>query len=105
MSERKTPEQWAELDGLTIYDPDGWRMDDAPPFDAPIDRDEYLWRMRMSTIIPHAAAPVAPKVCPTCSDLRVLVGPNPDHDPLDRRSPTDLVVPCPSCSAEKGAGT
>ena len=48
-------------------------------------------------------APVAPKVCPTCSDLRVLVGPNPDHDPLDRRSPTDLVVPCPSCSAEKGA--
>lgn len=90
MSERKTPEQWAELDGLTIYDPDGWRMDDAPPFDAPIDRDEYLWRMRMSTIIPHAAAPVAPKVCPTCGGSG-SVGIN------------WSIRPCPSCSAEKGA--
>jgi len=46
----KTPEQWAKEDGIIIMDPDGWRMKDSPPFDQPIPKSEYDWRVIISTI-------------------------------------------------------
>lgn len=45
-----TPEQWSEIFGITIHDPDGWRLNNSPRWETPIDRDEFTWRMSLSTI-------------------------------------------------------
>ena len=50
--ELRTPQQWAARDGLMILDPDGWRYDDAPPFNQPISRAEYDQRISECTIGP-----------------------------------------------------
>src|SRR5690349_9732469 len=48
----KTPEEWATAKGIRIMDPDGWRMDDAPEWNQPINEDEFNWRCGMSTVGP-----------------------------------------------------
>lgn len=51
MSEMKlTPVEWQEIEGVTILDPDGWRMAGAPAWDEPITRDDFLKRMSISTV-------------------------------------------------------
>jgi hypothetical protein len=46
----KTPDEWSKQYGLTIKDPDGWRMKDAPSWETPISEYEYAWRMAVSTV-------------------------------------------------------
>lgn len=48
----KTPAEWAEIKGLYIMDPDGWRSDDAPDCDQPICESEFDTRASMSTVGP-----------------------------------------------------
>lgn len=50
MSEKKTPEDWAEEKGIVIVDPDGWRRDGAPALDEPITEEEFNRRAAESTI-------------------------------------------------------
>lgn len=50
MNEKLKPEQWGERKGITILDPDGWRID-SKPFDEPIEESEYDRRMAVSTIM------------------------------------------------------
>lgn len=47
----KTPEDWiAELcPDVHIVDPDGWRGKDAPAFDEPISKEEFLGRLLRCT--------------------------------------------------------
>lgn len=45
-----TPSQWAELEGIEIKDPDGWRVAGAPPFDQPTTFEDYQQRCAFSTI-------------------------------------------------------
>ena len=47
----KTPEDWIEelCPDVSIVDPDGWRGADAPAFDEPISREEFLMRLRRCT--------------------------------------------------------
>lgn len=49
---RKTPAEWAAERGSRILDPDGWRMDGAPPFDEPTTYADFSWRFAISTIGP-----------------------------------------------------
>jgi hypothetical protein len=49
-SELKTPEEWSTIYGIRIMDPDGWRMPNAPKWDTPISREEFSWRMGISSI-------------------------------------------------------
>jgi len=59
--EKKTPEEWAAEDGLTVMDPDGWRFAmeyDNPPrsympqdWRMPITRQEWEDRLSVSSII------------------------------------------------------
>ena len=46
--ELHTPTEWQIITGITIYDPDGWRMD-GKSFDIPIDQQEWERRMIFST--------------------------------------------------------
>jgi hypothetical protein len=48
----KTPQEWAADLGYRIYDPNGWRMWDAPPFDQPTTWQDFEWRFAMSTTGP-----------------------------------------------------
>lgn len=50
--ELRTPQEWAELAGLYILDPDGWREADAPPFDQPCTQGEYKQRVGWCTVGP-----------------------------------------------------
>lgn len=50
--EMKTPQEWAADEGMAIYDPDGWRMKDSPPFDEPCLKSEFDWRFSLCTIGP-----------------------------------------------------
>jgi hypothetical protein len=53
---KKTAFEWADLDNILIYDPDGWR-EGAPlgekSMDEPITQDEYDKRVWISTIGPR----------------------------------------------------
>lgn len=45
----KTPEQWADEVGITILDPDGWRID-GKDFEEPITFEDFEHRLVNSTI-------------------------------------------------------
>lgn len=49
--ELRTPTEWAELRGIVILDPDGWRTKDAPRFDEPISLNEFTERVTVSTCL------------------------------------------------------
>jgi hypothetical protein len=49
-TEELTPVEWQALLGVEIQDPDGWRSPDAPPWDQPITRVDFMRRMGVSTI-------------------------------------------------------
>ncbi|WKW85523.1 hypothetical protein SEA_REYNAULD_71 [Rhodococcus phage Reynauld] len=51
----KTPEQWCELLGKKIIDPDGWRGADGRPWTDPVDYAEFQRRANRSTqmFAPH----------------------------------------------------
>lgn len=46
---RTTTEWLVEFD-VAIVDPDGWRGPGGVGYDVPIDRDEFLRRLSMSTV-------------------------------------------------------
>lgn len=48
--ELQTPEEWATLDHIRIWDPDGWRTPYAKDFKEPLTREDYTWRMMISTV-------------------------------------------------------
>jgi len=48
-SDRKTPEEWCQILGVQISDPDGWRVD-GKPWSDPIDESEFHVRYAGSTI-------------------------------------------------------
>lgn len=45
----RTPEQWCEVTGVEILDPDGWRMD-GQHFEEPIGFEEFERRLVYCTI-------------------------------------------------------
>jgi hypothetical protein len=47
---KRRPEDWCRIHKVVILDPDGWRGVDSPSWDTPIDEDEFLERMSVSTI-------------------------------------------------------
>lgn len=47
--EKRTPDEWCRILGVTILDPDGWRQD-GKSWDEPITRPEFMRRMQVSTI-------------------------------------------------------
>ena len=49
MPDLRTPEDWCTEYGLDIRDPDGWRHEDAPPWDEPITLVEFARRYTKST--------------------------------------------------------
>lgn len=48
--ELKTADEWSAIKGIIIRDPDGWRYDDAPPWDAKITEAEFTERAAGCTI-------------------------------------------------------
>ena len=48
--ELRTPQEWQEIMGVVIMDPDGWRTKDAPAWDEPITQSEFQTRAAISTI-------------------------------------------------------
>lgn len=51
--ELKTPDEWCEIKGIYIMDPDGWRSEGDPAWDEPISEEEFNWRSSASTIGPR----------------------------------------------------
>lgn len=49
MDELRTPDEWCELLGATILDPDGWR-DGTRRWDEAITREEFDERYRKCTV-------------------------------------------------------
>lgn len=52
------PTKWAELLGVKICDPDGWRNDKAK-FDDPCNLDDFMRRLKSCTIAPANEHPTA----------------------------------------------
>jgi hypothetical protein len=50
MTTTKTGRQWAADLGVTILDPDGWRLADGVTLDDPITRLDFERRLIVSTI-------------------------------------------------------
>lgn len=48
--ELRTPEEWGELYGVDIMDPDGWRSADAPAWTEPITLADFYKRARRCTV-------------------------------------------------------
>lgn len=48
--ELHTPTEWQEYLDYVILDPDGWRREDAPSWDTPITKEEFLHWASYSTI-------------------------------------------------------
>lgn len=48
-AERRTPEEWCEAYGLTVLDPDGWRVPSAPAWTDPVGLAEFYHRAVEST--------------------------------------------------------
>jgi hypothetical protein len=49
MNNRLLPEQWCDIFGVQVIDPDGWRGT-FPSWDTPITRDMFVSRYRTSTV-------------------------------------------------------
>jgi len=47
---KRRPEDWCRIHNVLILDPDGWRSVDSPSWDEPIDEEEFIERMSVSTI-------------------------------------------------------
>lgn len=50
VAQRRTPEQWCAVAGVTIVDPDGWRGPAGRPWTDRITRGEFDRRAALSTI-------------------------------------------------------
>ena len=50
---KRTPEEWSKIHDVFILDPDGWRGKGDPSWDTPLDEDDFLRRMWVSTIGPR----------------------------------------------------
>ena len=50
---KRTPEEWSKIHDVFIFDPDGWRGKGDPSWDTPLDEDDFLRRMWVSTIGPR----------------------------------------------------
>ena len=48
--ELKTADEWSEIKGIIIRDPDGWRVEGAPAWDVRITEAEFIERAAGSTI-------------------------------------------------------
>jgi len=48
-AQRRTPEEWCAAYGLTVLDPDGWRMPSAPAWTDPVGLAEFYHRAIEST--------------------------------------------------------
>lgn len=48
--ELKTADEWSEIKGFIIRDPDGWREEGAPPWHYRITEEEFNLRAGSSTI-------------------------------------------------------
>ncbi|MFG3715831.1 hypothetical protein [Micromonospora sp. NPDC047730] len=60
----RTPDEWSEVTGLVVLDPDGWRAD-GRPWSAPLTRADFLKRAMRSTLAKAPAVdPDAPDVDP-----------------------------------------
>lgn len=57
----RTPDEWQEITGYRIADPDGWRGEHAFPWNVPIDRGDFLLRASISTILTMPEEPTAPE--------------------------------------------
>ena len=50
--EKRTPEEWSDLVGVLILDPDGWdRMNFEESWSTPITRDDFNRRAAESTLM------------------------------------------------------
>lgn len=49
----RTPDEWCELLGLDVLDPDGWRVPDSMPWGTPITRAEFEQRASISAVRPR----------------------------------------------------
>jgi hypothetical protein len=47
--DKKTPDEWSALLGVTVLDPDGWRRD-RRPWSEPLTRAEFQTRAFESTV-------------------------------------------------------
>lgn len=47
---KRRPEDWCRIYKVLILDPDGWRKVGSPSWDTPIDEEEFIDRMSVSTI-------------------------------------------------------
>ena len=50
MEAKLKPFAWCEHAGVIIHDPDGWRGPNAPDWYTPISWNEFVSRIRISTI-------------------------------------------------------
>lgn len=48
-AQRRAPEEWCEAYGLTVLDPDGWRVPGAPAWTDPVGLAEFYHRAIEST--------------------------------------------------------
>lgn len=58
MNELRKPEDWLkhpDFAGYVVLDPDGWRGQDAPPWDRPIPYAEFERRLMECTVIINRA--------------------------------------------------
>ena len=45
-----TPDLWETILGVRIIDADGWRTPDSPSWSTMITREDFISRMRISTV-------------------------------------------------------
>lgn len=46
----RTPEEWQEITGIRVMDPDGWRGEFDPSWNQPISKAEFIQRASRSTV-------------------------------------------------------
>lgn len=70
----KTPEQWCDIKGITILDPDGWRGPHDPDIREPITEADFDRRVVRSTccltrkrVAGTPLIPLIPPIPPTCT--------------------------------------
>jgi hypothetical protein len=50
MDERKTVQEWADLDGIEIWDPDGFDRSDPDLWERKVTKEEYLAGISYCTV-------------------------------------------------------